>query len=124
MALITPTLLPKLSNAGFGPGVYGSIAMTTLGASDYFEYRAGTGQILFLRNPTAGTISPLIDGADGFSVPIPGWGLRGVSAGYTAFAITTTQAKLLWLDTIPGYLQGQVFITSGAGLVAGLLNPV
>lgn len=123
MAIITPTPMPKVSNAAFGPGVFSAVTLTTLGASDTFEYLRGTGQLLILRNPTGGTLSPLIDGTDGFSVQIPGWGLRGVAAGYAAFAITTLQTKLIWLDTIPGYLQGSVVITSGAGLVAGLINP-
>ena len=124
MALITPTQMPKAVGPGFGPGVYDSVTLTTLGASDYFDYLRGTGQLLILRNPTGGTLSPVIDGANGSSVIIPGRGRVGVNAGYAAFAITSLQTKLIWLDTIPGYLQGSVFITSGAGLLAGLINPV
>ncbi len=124
MALITPTPLPRVFNTAVGAGVFSALALTTLGASDTFEFRRGTGQILFLRNPTGSPISPLIDGGDGTSVEVAGWGKRAVSAGYTAFAITTLQNKLIWLDTIPAFLQGTITITSGAGLLAGLLNPV
>lgn len=120
MALITPTQMPKAN----GAGVYAAVTLTTLGASDYFEYLAGTGQILILRNTTAGTLSPLIDGNGGSVVVVRGRGRVSVAAGYPNFAILTQQTKLIWLDTIPGYLQGQVFITSGAGLSAGLLNPI
>lgn len=124
MALITPTQMPMARGPGFGPGVYDTVILTTLGASDYFEYRKGTGQLLILRNPTGGTLSPLIDGADGVSVVIPGRGRIGVATGYAAFPITTLQTKLIWLDTIPGYMIGNVVITSGAGLLAGLINPI
>ncbi|MFC3180455.1 hypothetical protein [Cypionkella sinensis] len=124
MALITPTPLPRVFNTAPGAGVFAPMTLTTLGASDTFEFRRGTGQILFLRNPTGGTLSPLIDGGDGVTVPLAGWGLRTVSGGYPAFAITTLQNKLLWLDTIPAFLQGTITITSGAGLLAGLLNPI
>lgn len=124
MAIITPTPLPKVYNTAVGVGVYSALTLTTLGASDTFEFRRGTGQILFLRNPTAGTISPVIDGGDGTTAQVPGWGVRSITPGYPNLTITTLQNKLIWLDTIPAYLQGVITITSGAGLLAGLINPI
>ncbi|WP_444668411.1 hypothetical protein [Cereibacter changlensis] len=104
-----------------GPGQR-SAAETTLTASNSFTYLPGAGQILVLRNPTGAAVSPVLDGADGTVVPVPGIGNVDVSAGYAVGAIPAGGVKVIPLDTISAYLQGAIGLT-GAGLVALLLTP-
>lgn len=65
-----------------------------------------------LRNPTGGTLNPVIDG-DGSSLWfIPGVGKKSVASGLT-FAITAGQTRVIPLDTIESVLQGTITITGG-----------
>jgi len=123
MAVITPTVLPKFRDVDT-KGVYATLTKTTLGASDTLVFAKGTRQILVLRNPTGGTISPVIDGDVGTSWPVEGAGGKSVALGYPAVAITAGQIKLIPLDTIEAYIQGNITITSGVGLIASIINPV
>lgn len=113
MAVIAPTLMT-------GPGQR-AVVETTLTASNSFVYVPGAGQELILRNPTAGAISCVIDGADGTVVPVQGVGNVDVSGGYTVGSIPAGAVRYIPLDTIAAYLQGAVSIT-GSGLVAILMS--
>lgn len=113
MATITKTSLA-------GPGQRAA-AEVTLTASNVFAYEPGTGQIMILRNPTAGAISSVIDGADGGNFPAPGIGLVDVSAGYSVGSIPAGAVRVIPLDSISAYLQGAINVT-GTGLVAILLG--
>ncbi len=115
MPAITPTLM-----TGSGQRL---VTEVTLGASgNTLTYKPGQGQILILRNPTAGVLSPVIDGNGGTTVEKPGLGVISVASGYPAFAIAVGAVRAIPLDTISDYLQGVVDITAGTGLVASLLE--
>lgn len=114
MATIAPTLM-----TGSGQR---ALVETTLGASNVFTYVPGGGQILILRNATAGVLTPILDGADGTTIPVAGIGNVDVSAGYSVGAIAAGAARAIPLDTISAYLQGVINISGGTGLVTSLLN--
>lgn len=115
MATITESL-------GTGLGAVALTQTTLTGTSDTFTYREGTGQILILRNDTAGALSPVIDGAGGTTVNAPGLGVVSVASGYSVGSIAAGAAVSIPLDSISKYLQGVITITSGTGLVASLLR--
>lgn len=125
MATITPTIVPTAMSSTTlnGLPISTPAVPVTLGASDTFTFQSGTHQVLILRNPTGGAISPVIDGDDGGIVQLEGYGRRNVVAGYPPFSIAAGAVKVLPLDTMSAALQGVITITSGAGLVAILLNP-
>lgn len=105
-----------------GPGQRALTETTLTGTADTFTYEPNTGQILLLRNPTGGALSPIIDGADGTTVQKPGIGTVSVASGYAVGSIAAGAARAIPLDTISDYLQGAISITSGTGLVAALLG--
>lgn len=115
MATIAPT------NCS-GSGVK-TVIETTMTASDTLTYIPGAGQILRLRNVTAGALTVTIDGADGVSQTYPEGGVVNYAAGFSTGSIAaTTGDVLVKLDTIPGYLAGTVTLTGGTGIKASLLN--
>lgn len=93
---------------------------TTLNGSDTFTYFPG--DILLLRNPTGGSITPTIDGAGGTTWPVPGAPDINVAPGLSLGAIAAGAARVVPLDTIRAYCQGTVSILSGTGLVAAILR--
>jgi hypothetical protein len=99
-----------------------ALVETTLGASNDFTYAPGGGQVLILRNATAGALTPVIDGADGTTIPVAGIGNVDVSAGYSVGSIAAGGVRAIPLDTISAYLQGVIDITGATGIVASLLN--
>lgn len=110
------TILPT-ATSGSGKR---TLVETTLTASDTFAYR--TGQILCLRNPTAGALTPVIDGAGGTTVPVTGVGSVDVSAGYSVGSIAAGAAVAIPLDSIKAYLRGTIAVTGGTGLIATLIG--
>lgn len=102
-----------------GPGPRG-LTETTLNGSDSFTYERG--DVLLLRNPTAGALTPILDGADGTTWPAEGLGNVSISAGLSLDAIAAGAARAVPLDSIRAYLQGTVAITGGTGLVAAILR--
>jgi hypothetical protein len=103
-----------------GPGQR-TVTETTLGASNDFVYAPGNGEILILRNPTAGAVASVIDGAGATSKAVPGVGNVDLSAGYSVGSIPAGGVRAIPLDTIGAYLEGAISIT-GTGLVAALLT--
>lgn len=103
-----------------GPG-HRPVTEVTLTATNVLTYEPGTGQVLILRNPTAGTVSPVIDGADGTTVNYPGAPNISVAAGYAVGSIPAGGVVAIRLDTISDYLQGAINVT-GTGLIAVLLG--
>ena len=91
-------------------------------ASDTFTYEPGTRMVLVLRNPTAGALSPVIDGGGATTVPVPGVGGLDISAGYAVGAIAAGATVAIALDSIREYLVGIIAVTGGTGLVAVLLK--
>jgi undecaprenyl pyrophosphate phosphatase UppP len=115
MATILPT---SLSSSG-----QITLVETTLNnTNDTFTYRPNTGQILVMRNATAGALSPVIDGADGTTVDTRQLGRVSVAAGFAVGSIPAGQARVIRLDTISAFLQGPIAITGGTGLVCSLLS--
>lgn len=98
-------------------GGSGAIATTlnTLTASDTFTYVPG--DVMTLRNPTAGALVPTLDGADGTVIGLPGVGNVSVAAGITLASIAISGERIIFLDTIAAYLQGLVTVTGGTGLI-------
>lgn len=115
MATITETI-------GSGLGAVALTQTTLTGTADTFTFREGTGQILILRNDTAGELTPVIDGAGGTTVPVAGLGVVSVASGYTVGAIAAGAAVSIPLDSISKYLKGVIAITSATGIVASLLR--
>lgn len=105
-----------------GPGERLVTETTLTGTADTFTYVQSARQILVLRNPTAGAITPVIDGDGASSVVRDGVGTIDVSGGYSVGAIAAGAVLAIPLDTISSYLQGVISITGGTGLVAVLLN--
>lgn len=104
-----------------GPGQR-TLTETTLNGSDSFTYSPG--DILLLRNPTGGAISPTIVGSlASTAYPAPGIGSVNLSAGLAVGSIAAGAARAIPLDSISGYLAGTISITSGSTLVAALLRP-
>ena len=97
-----------------------TVTETTLNGTDSLVYNASGREVLVLRNPTGGAISPVIDGNGGTTVPVAGVGNVDVSGGFAVGSIPAGQARAIPLDTISAYLQGTVAVNSGTGLVAAL----
>ncbi|MGR3593040.1 MAG: hypothetical protein ACU0B9_06995 [Limimaricola soesokkakensis] len=114
MGTITPTDLR--------PGGARPLAETTLTASDTLTFEVLGRQVLVLRNPTAGALSPVIDGDGATTVRAPGAPAFDISAGYAVGAIAAGAAVAIPLDSISAYLAGTITVTGGSGLVATLLR--
>ena len=98
-----------------------ALTQTTMTASDTFTYAAGSEPILILRNPTAGALSPVIDGDGAPTVDVKGAGRFDLSAGYAVGSIASGAMVAIPLGTISKYLAGTIAVTGGTGLVAVLL---
>lgn len=95
---------------------------TVLDGSDTFTYK-GNGAILVLHNPTGGSLSPILDGANGTTVECQGVGDIDVSGGTDTFgAIGAGATKALKLSRKSEYLRGVTTITGGTGLEATLIE--
>lgn len=99
-----------------------SVTETTLDGSDSFTYKEARTPVLLFRNPTAGALTPVIDGDGGSAVSAKGLGLVDVSAGYSMGSIAAGGAKSVKLNSIKEYCRGTIAITGGTGLVASLLE--
>lgn len=101
-----------------------AIAETTLGAADTLTYDSTKKQILFLRNPTGGTINVLVKGSGitgGSTSNAAGIGAVDVSAGKTV-AVAAGARVGLDLNSVSAFLTGAtVNVTGGTGAFASLL---
>ena len=95
-----------------------AVAETTLGASDTIAFERGVKMTLFLRNASAGALTPKIDGDGGVNVFVDGIGNVDVSGGYTMASIAAGAVAAIHLDTIEAYCKGIVTITGGLAIVA------
>ena len=96
--------------------------ITTLGASDTFVFAAGKNQVLLLNNVTVGALTPLIDGAGGTTVAVPGIGSVSVADGYQLASVAAAGYVVIPLDSINKYLQGVITITGATGMEATILG--
>lgn len=92
------------------------------GTLDTFTYYPGIKQTLILRNPTAGALSPIIDGAGSSTESVKGIGQIDVSTGFAVGSIAAGAAKVIRTQDIASYLKGTIDITGGTGLVATLIH--
>lgn len=98
-------------------------AMTTMTSSDTFNYQPGTGQLLYLRNPTGGALTPVINGSLNTAAVVNGGPDIATTSGLTLPAVpATTGSVVIPLDTIAAYLQGTITITGCTGMIAVLLG--
>jgi hypothetical protein len=114
MPTITATTLTGLGKR--------AVTLTTLNGTDSFVYDESKTPILILHNPTAGAISPVIDGNGGTTFSVPGIGSVDVSGGYAVGSIAAGACVAVPLVTIREYLRGTIAITGGTGLTAALLE--
>tara|TARA_R110000751_G_scaffold65483_1_gene133936 strand:+ start:6780 stop:7127 length:348 start_codon:yes stop_codon:yes gene_type:complete len=114
MATITVT------NAKVTGGV--TAAEVTLTGTDTFTYTRNKSAVLVLRNPTAGALTPVIDGDGATTVGVAGVGPIDISAGFSVGSIAAGAVEVIRLDTISEYLAGAIAVTGGTGLVATLLE--
>ena len=116
MAVLNPTSLA-------GPGVR-AVTELTLTTSDTFVYDASRPNgLLYLRNPTAGALTPTITGSTASAtILVAGYGNVSAAAGYPVGSIAAGGARVIPLDTICLYLEGNITITGGTGLVASFLR--
>ena len=114
MATIVPT---SLGGSGFK-----TITETTMTASDTLVYTPGAGQILHLRNTTAGALTVTITGSTSVAQTYTEGGTVNYAAGLSSGSIAaTTGDVMLKLDVHAGYLQGTVTLTGGTGIKASIL---
>ena len=115
--------MPAITATSMTGSLARTLTETTLnGSTDSLVYNADRRAVLALRNPTAGALTPVIDGDGGTSVPVAGIGSVSVSSGYSVGSMAAGAAVAIPLDTIKEYLRGTIAITGGTGLVAALLE--
>lgn len=102
------------------PGAF-TAAISTLSSSDTITFAPTKKQLLVLRNGTAGSLTLVIDGANGTTVNVPGVGVVDVSAGYS-ITLAAGVSKAVVLSTISAYCQGVVTLSGASGLSAQLFD--
>ena len=99
-----------------------TVTETTLDGTDTFTYDASKKQYLILRNPTAGALTPNIDGDGATTQYAVGVGNVDLTGGFTFASIGVGDVVVTDLDDIKSYLSGTIAMTGGTGLVASLLE--
>jgi hypothetical protein len=103
-----------------------TLARSTLTASDTLAYSQGSNQQLYLANNTGSPIGPvtILGSAALASYVIPGTGGTTIapSAGKSLGSIPANSTIEVSLDDLSLYLQGNVTITGGTGLIATVLS--
>lgn len=115
MATITATNMQ-------GTGQRTVTEVTLTGTSDTFTYNESKEPVLVMRNATAGSLSPVIDGNGSTTIAVAGYGTLDVSAGYAVGSIAAGSVRAIPLKTISAFLRGTIAITGGTGLVCSLLE--
>jgi len=114
MAAIASIVPPNAGGAFASP-------LTTLTASDTLTFSPSSKQLLVMRNPTGGSLTVLIDGADGTTVNVPGIGPVTVSGGVSIVVGAGLSVSVI-LGTVSAYCQGVVTLTGAADVVVQLFN--
>ena len=94
--------------------------LNTLTASDTFTFQLG--DLIHIRNPTGGSLTPIFDGADGNVVPLQGVGLVSVTAGKSIGAIAASAERFVRAEDIIEFLRGVTTITGGTGLIVTIFR--
>lgn len=99
------------------------VFITTLdGSTDSLVYNPGKAPVLVLNNVTAGSLSPVIDGAGATAHVCKGVGEIDLTGGYEVGAIAAGESVAIRLKSIEAYLKGAIDIASGTGIEAQLLE--
>lgn len=114
MATITPTDV-----SGYGAQ---SVTVTTLTGTDTFTYNGDKDPTLVLHNPTAGALTPVIDGDGATSVNVAGAGSFDISSGYSVGSVAAGATVAIRLQTIRKYLAGTIALSGTTGIEAQLLE--
>ena len=96
------------------------VTETICGASDTFTFTSG--DILLLKNDTAGALTPNILGDGATTVGVPGVGSVDVSAGYDVPSIAAGVVIAIPLTSVGKYLTGTIALTGADACVAQLLT--
>jgi len=112
-------VIAKTSITGSGEK---AVTVTTLSASDTFEYTPRVNATLVLNNVTAGALTPLIDGDGATNVPCEGVGNVDVSGGFQLGSVGVGNTVAIPLDSISAYLKGTITVTGGDGMEAQILE--
>ena len=109
--------------ANINANVEGAFAavISTLTASDTITYDRTKKQLAVFRNPTGGSLTVTIDGADGTTVPVSGVGNVSVASGL-AIAVPAGESRAVVLSTIRHYLSGVVTMTGASGMTLQIFN--
>jgi hypothetical protein len=105
-----------------GNGSRAVTAVTLTGTADTFTYNESKNPVLVISNPTAGALSPVIDGDGATTVALRGVGDVDVSGGYAVGSIAADAVVAIPLNSIKEYLKGTIAISTGTGLVCQLLE--
>lgn len=114
MATIAAT---KVSNYGAQ-----AVTVTTLTGTDTFTYDDSKDPTLILKNPTAGALTPVIDGDGATTVGVSGAGTFDISGGYSVGSIAAGATVAIRLRTIRQYIVDVIAITGATGIEAQLLE--
>lgn len=114
MATITPTNV----------STYGAqaVTVTTLTGTDTFTYDESKDPTLILHNPTAGALTPVIDGDGATTVGVAGAGTFDISGGYSVGSVAAGETVAIRLRTIRQYLAGVISMSGTTGIEAQLLE--
>lgn len=116
--------MATISQTSIGGKSSRAAAMTTMTSSDTLTYQAGTGQILYLRNPTGGALTPVLNGSANTNAQVSGGPDVVTTGGLTLAAVpATTGSVVIPLDTIEAWIRGTITITGCTGMIAVLLGP-
>ena len=103
--------------AATGPGPK-TLTVNTLSASDTVTFAQG--DIIHFRNPTGGSLTATLIGADNSVQGVPGLGNVTTSGGITSGSIATTASAVMMFDAVKYYLQGVVTITGASGMLMAI----
>jgi hypothetical protein len=127
MAVVTVTPIKPLFPTVLD-GQWITVPYTTLTAADTLTgWEEGKRQILWLFNPTGGTLNVLFAGV---GVPtgiwVDGFGNRTFFDDGLTLSVSAGSCRVLPMDTVPQYFRGAsvINITGGTGAYCALLEPV
>ena len=105
----------------YGAGII-DIVTTELDGNDTFIFDDTRVACLVLKNHLQNAVNVNIEGDESGVVDVDGIGEVDVDSGYNTGDIAPGEIKIVRLDKIFEYLQGNISVTGGAGLVAYILE--
>ena len=115
--------MPVIAQTTIATGGVITPTETTLTSSDTFVYTPGRGQMLLLRNTTAGALSPTITGSAASAANVvAGFGSVSTASGLAVGSIAAGASRVVPLDSRSLFLSGTVTVTGGTGLLATVLT--